>query len=314
LTLAATTNVAANLTVLANDTDADLGDVVVFDTTNAIVVTTTGTGIATAVYDTVNNDIDFTADAAGTYTFDYAVSDGNGGTDTATATVTVADPVPVNTPPVAVDDLTLAATTNVAANLTVLANDTDADLGDVVVFDTTDAIVVTTTGTGIATAVYDTVNNDIDFIAATAGTYTFDYAITDGIATSTATATVTVTGGDVTAENVVDMAAGSAYTGTDGVVDVFQYEVDSTTGRVVGKDGEVSITGFNVTEDRFEFVDAGDNLTTANFETFPGVSIDENPFQNYTAIAFDPDAGVSNVITIAGIEDKALDTIDFLVV
>jgi hypothetical protein len=82
----------------------------------------------------------------------------------------------------------------------------------------------------------------------------------------------------------------------------------------VGKDGEVSITGFNVAEDLLQFVDAGDNLTDANFTTFDGVSLAENPFADNTSIAFDPDQGVSNVITIAGIQDAALDTVDFTVV
>lgn len=84
--LTATATVPANLLVLANDHDAN-GDTIVFDTTNAIVVSGVG---ATATYDTVNKDINFTATTAGTYTFDYAIKDGNGGTDTATATVTVA--------------------------------------------------------------------------------------------------------------------------------------------------------------------------------------------------------------------------------
>jgi hypothetical protein len=114
--------------------------------------------------------------------------------------------------------------------------------------------------------------------------------------------------------NTVDVDAGEDYTATDGVVDIFQYEVDSSSGRVVGKDGEVSITGFNVAEDLLQFVDAGDNLTDANFTTFDGVSLAENPFADNTSIAFDPDQGVSNVITIAGIQDAALDTVDFTVV
>ncbi|HBT87670.1 Ig-like domain-containing protein [Desulfobacter sp.] len=116
------------------------------------------------------------------------------------------------------------------------------------------------------------------------------------------------------AGNEVDMTAGGSYTATDGVVDVFQYEVDSSSGRAVGKDGEVSITGFNLAEDSLQFVDAGDNLTDANFTTFAGVSLAENPFADNTTVAFDPDAGVSNVITIAGIQDAALATIDFTIV
>jgi len=122
------------------------------------------------------------------------------------------------------------------------------------------------------------------------------------------------TAGTAPTENTFDMEAGGTYAGTDGEVDVFQYELDSSSGRAVGNDGEVEITGFTAGEDRIEFVDAGDQLTTANFETFPGVSIAENPFADNTTIAFDPDAGVSNIITVQGIQDDALDTIDYAVV
>ena len=135
----------------------------------------------------------------------------------------------------------------------------------------------------------------------------------EGFDDPTALNFTTVDGGGG-ADNEVDMAAGENYTATDGVVDIFQYEVDSSSGRAVGKDGEVSIAGFNVAEDALEFVDAGDALTDANFTTFDGVSLAENPFADNTAVAFDPDEGVSNVITIAGIQDAALATIDFTVV
>jgi methionine-rich copper-binding protein CopC len=119
---------------------------------------------------------------------------------------------------------------------------------------------------------------------------------------------------DAPAENTFDMAAGGTYAGTVGEVDVFQYEVDSSSGRAVGTDGEVEITGFTAGEDRIEFMDAGNQLTTANFDTFPGVSLAENPFADNTTIAFDPDEGVASLITIQGIQDGALDTIDYLVV
>jgi hypothetical protein len=122
------------------------------------------------------------------------------------------------------------------------------------------------------------------------------------------------TAGEAPTENTFDMEADGTYAGTVGEVDVFRYEVDSSSGRAVGTDGEVEITGFTAGEDRIEFVDAGDQLTTANFETFPGVSLAENPFADNTTIAFDPEAGVSNIITIQGIQDDALDTIDYAVV
>ena len=63
------------------------------------------------------------ADATGTVTFDYQVSDGKGGTDTATATITV---TPVNDAPVAVDDsFTTAEDTAVSGS--VATNDSDID-------------------------------------------------------------------------------------------------------------------------------------------------------------------------------------------
>jgi len=131
-----------------------------------------------------------------------------------------------------------------------------------------------------------------------------------------ATATADVTVNDTsTGQNVVDMAAGEEYTATDGVVDVFQYELDSSSGRAVGLDGEVSITDFNVDEDELQFTDeAGDTLTTENFTEFDGVSLGENPFADNTLIAFDPDEGVSSLITLSGVQDAALETIDFSVV
>lgn len=126
--------------------------------------------------------------------------------------------------------------------------------------------------------------------------------------------TITEGGTGGSNENVVEMSAGGSYDGTEGVVDVFQYDVDSSSGRVIGKDGKVDIAGFNAGEDRIEIVDAGDQLTTSSFETFPGVALGENPFSDNTLIAFDPDAGVASLITVAGIQDGALDTIDYLVV
>ena len=122
----ATTGVAADLDVLANDDDVD-GDAVVFDTTNAIVVSGTG---ATAEYDVVDNDINFTATTAGTYTFEYAVMDNNGGSDTATVTVTVTDAAAGQTVVTmdALADLTEATAYDAGAGDFLFQFDTDVDL------------------------------------------------------------------------------------------------------------------------------------------------------------------------------------------
>ncbi|MCP4116878.1 MAG: DUF4214 domain-containing protein [Desulfobacteraceae bacterium] len=116
-----------------------------------------------------------------------------------------------------------------------------------------------------------------------------------------------------TTENAVDMANGGSYTATDGVVDVFTYQLDSTSGRAVQADGTVTIEGFNVAEDRLVFDDVeGGTMTAANFVTFAGVSIAENPFADNTIIAFDPNTeGESGIITLSGIQDADLSTVDF---
>jgi hypothetical protein len=175
----------------------------------------------------------------------------------------------------------------------------------------------------VANAVFDgaTVTVDLptdldpgsDYFVRVAPTAIVDAAGNAFAGITDATAFNFTTAGTAPTENTFDMAAGGTYAGTDGEVDVFQYELDSSSGRAVGNDGEVEVTGFTAGEDRMEFVDAGDQLTTANFETFPGVSLAENPFADNTTIAFDPDAGVSNIITIQGIQDDALDTIDYAV-
>ena len=86
---------AQDLDVLLNDADSDL-DHIFLDDTNAIVMTSQPDGATvTATYDLVDNDINFEADTAGTYTFEYAVKDNHGGTDTAVATVNVTDALPV---------------------------------------------------------------------------------------------------------------------------------------------------------------------------------------------------------------------------
>ncbi len=88
--------VATPLDVLINDTDED-GDLPVFDDTVDIVVNGPDGATATAEYDMVNEVINFTADMAGDYTFNYDIADGMGGTDTAAVTVTVAQAgTPIN--------------------------------------------------------------------------------------------------------------------------------------------------------------------------------------------------------------------------
>ena len=118
----------------------------------------------------------------GTDTFSYTVDDGNGGADTATVTITIDS---VNDVPVAVDD---ADTTDedVAVDVAVLANDTDAD-GDTLSIDSfTQGSDGTVSDNGDGTLKY---TPNANFFS----TDTFTYTVDDGNGgTDTATVTITV--------------------------------------------------------------------------------------------------------------------------
>ena len=124
---------AANLGLLANDTDPDASDVLTVSGVN-----TAGTlGVVTWNADgsfTYNPNGKFASLAVGqtaTDSFTYTVSDGQGGTGTARVTLTIAG---VNDAPVARDDTYTTdehTALSVAANLGLLANDSDVDASDV---------------------------------------------------------------------------------------------------------------------------------------------------------------------------------------
>ena len=186
-------NRPVDIAVLANDSDPDGDTLTVTETTTPA----DGTVI-------VNNDgtVSYTPDPgfSGTDTFDYTVSDGIA-TDTATVTVAVG-----NGAPVAADD---EATTgrNRPVDIAVLANDSDPDGDTLTVTETTTpadgTVIVNNDGTVSYTP-------DPGF----SGTDTFDYTVTDGIATDTATVTVAVANAAPVADD--DTAA----TGTNTPVDI----------------------------------------------------------------------------------------------
>ncbi|MEM7728243.1 MAG: Ig-like domain-containing protein [Pseudomonadota bacterium] len=155
---------ATDLTVLANDTDAD-GDTLtiaaVRDISNGGTVTINGTAIR---YQPA-------AGFFGAETFTYVVNDGKGGEATAQVTVTV-NPPP-NTAPVAQPDAFTVIQDSAAADLAVLANDTDAD-GDTLtiaaVRDISNGGSVTINGTAIR----------YQPAAGFSGTETFTYLVNDG--------------------------------------------------------------------------------------------------------------------------------------
>ena len=92
--------------------------------------------------------------------------------------------------------------------------------------------------------------------------------------------------------------------------DVFVYEYAMVAGRATrAVDGVVSITGFDIANDKlvFEDVGAGTVLTEAQFKLLAGVSIAEDPFSNQTNINFDADGGgIPGGVSLVGIQDAAL--------
>ena len=164
-----------DLTVLTNDSDVDVGDV--------LTVTTASTPDGSVA---INSDgtLEFTpvSNFTGSTTITYTISDGNGGTDSATVTLSV---TPVNDAPVAVND-TVTITEDIPTDITVLTNDSDVDVGDVLTVTTAStpdgSVVINSDGT-----INFTPDSNFD------GTTTITYTISDGnLGTSAATVTVSV--------------------------------------------------------------------------------------------------------------------------
>jgi large repetitive protein len=163
------------LSVLGNDTDPD-GDPL---TITAVTGGTKGTATIAA------NDVRYlpAANAVGTDTISYTVSDGHGGTDTATVVVTI---TPINDSPVAVDDVATVAD-GPAVAIPVLTNDSDVDGNTLRISTATGStrgtVAIVGGGTGLT---YDP--NPL-----ASGTDTFTYTIHDGQGrTDTALVTVTI--------------------------------------------------------------------------------------------------------------------------
>ena len=167
---------ATSIAVLANDTDADGNTLTIVSATQGAHGTTSISG-ANVLYTPATGYV-------GADTFTYVVSDGQTATATGTVTLTVVA-AGTNVPPVAVND-TVSVKVDTAKTIAVLANDTDANSGDVLAL-------VSVTSPAHGTAVVNATGTvTYTPVAAYLGSDSFTYVVRDA-AGLTATGTVTIT-------------------------------------------------------------------------------------------------------------------------
>jgi VCBS repeat-containing protein len=182
--------------VLANDIDADIGDTlkVISLTTTGLkgkaVIAANGSGIVYTPFQTL------LAGQTGIDTFSYRMADASGAQSTAKVTITVLGAN--GAAPVAVNDARTLTEDAPATTIAVLANDTDADVGDtkrVQSINTTGLLGAATIGANGANVVYSVGSAFQYLLTGQSVIERFTYTMVDsGGATSTATVTVTVNG------------------------------------------------------------------------------------------------------------------------
>ncbi|MGK7901603.1 MAG: Ig-like domain-containing protein [Hormoscilla sp.] len=215
------------------------------------------------------------ADFAGEDSLLYTISDGRGGTASATVNVTAI----TNEPPVAEDDQAIVAT-GANAEISVLANDSDPD-GDTLTIIT------------VADPENGTVDIDGDRIIYSpndefAGTDSFAYSISDGVATDTATVTVTV------------QPADQPLTGSDGadvlIGDDNLTSLGATAEQIIGGAGDDVLVGGQGADqltggagaDRFEYLSLADSGADPAATLEAGDNIqDFDPTVDTIALLFD---------------------------
>jgi VCBS repeat-containing protein len=210
----------ALIDVLANDTDADFGDLltlVSLDTTGLI-------GSAAIVdekisYDPGSNFQSLMAGAQAEQVIQYTVQDSFGATSTASAKITVTG---VNDGPVAANDAIGMLEDATSSNLwsTLLGNDTDVDAGDshsIVSVDTAGLKGTVAFDAATKTLTYAADADEFDLLAKGAFVReSFSYTMADSAgAISTAQLTVTITGGLNNAE-IAGTNKAETLTGNDG--------------------------------------------------------------------------------------------------
>lgn len=196
--------------VLGNDVDVDTDDalsVVSLDATGlkgTVTIAAGGSGVEYTPFQSLR------AGESATDSFAYTVRDASGAFSTASVTMTVTG---ANDAPVANANSVVVTEDSAATTIGVLANDTDADLGDTkrVISVSTDGLLgtatVSATGSGV---VYSVGSAFQHLLTGQSATETFSYTMADAAgATSTSTVTVTITGATDGPRAVADTASTS---------------------------------------------------------------------------------------------------------
>jgi VCBS repeat-containing protein len=188
---------ALTVNVLANDVDPDLGDsktVVALDTSGTLGTVSIGANGASLIYSVGTAFAGLAGGGTASDSFSYTMRDAAGATSTARVNVSVYG----NSAPLAVADSAVASENGAPVTIDVLANDSDANVGDI-------KTVVSVDGTGLlgtvavvpgGGAVLYTVGGAFQSLAAgTTAIERFTYTMADrGGARASAEVSVTVTG------------------------------------------------------------------------------------------------------------------------
>ena len=278
------------LNVLANDIDPDAGDtksVLSLDTTGTQGTVTIAPGGGNVVY-TVGTAFQYLAEGqTATDTFSYTMKDTAGVTSTAQVTVTISG---TNNAPTAVADTASATENGAAISINVLANDTDADIGDtrkVLSVDNTGTVGLASVAPGGGSVTYTIGSAFQNLAAGVQATDTFTYTMADsGGAQSTASVTVTVTG----INDAPIAVANTATVQEDGgpvTLNVLANDIDVDAGDTLslfsltttGLKGTAVMDGSNIVYTPYQTLRAGQTAT----DTFSYKVVDSAGAQSATA-------------------------------
>ncbi|MBD7920131.1 tandem-95 repeat protein [Cellulomonas sp. Sa3CUA2] len=255
-TASTTTSTAVTVDVLGNDTDPNIP---VTDQRLQVTGASADNGAGVVVEADGRLTITPAGGFRGDVTVTYTIADGAGGTATGTLVVSVA-----NAAPVAGDDGPVTTASSTSTLIDVLANDTDANPGDVLSV-VPASLSVPRDADGVVRGSAAIEGGQVRFTPTPgfAGTVTFTYAVTDGTTADTATVTVVVAND---APVATDDTAGTD-TDTAVTVDVLANDTDAN---IPGSTQELTVTAVTADNGATAVVDPDGRVTVTPAPGFKG--------------------------------------------